>query len=299
MEHKKLYDEVYGEASSDSSDGEEWSGKSTPEKGNEEQSEADSFACKSFRRTGAVHQSNELTPQSARQSLHPDALHGSVSWQHTGELTSNGSNSTAQKRHFGPIINLRLHEHFKIDQYPSRAVKESLAQELGLTFNQVSKWFASTRHYTRVAATKKGTHLENHITTRNMSSVVASMQVTDPKERMMEKLNVCKNDVGNEEMTSGNLNEVIKKDSPVKQEINGGQRTLVTPQESNQSYTTTLGLVVCSKGGYRENHGKNTSSRDVGRPKDNSAEDQNLGLELDERRKKAILRELKRRKMSR
>jgi len=31
----------------------------------------------------------------------------------------------------------RLNQYFTTDQYPSRAVKESLAQELGLTFRQV------------------------------------------------------------------------------------------------------------------------------------------------------------------
>jgi hypothetical protein len=31
----------------------------------------------------------------------------------------------------------RLHEHFKTEQYPSRTVKESLAEELGITSRQV------------------------------------------------------------------------------------------------------------------------------------------------------------------
>ena len=33
----------------------------------------------------------------------------------------------------------KLKAHFKEDPYPSRATKENLAQELGLTFNQVLK----------------------------------------------------------------------------------------------------------------------------------------------------------------
>ena len=74
--------EAYGEAPSDSSDDEEWSGKSTPTKDNEE-SEADSPAGK---------------------SLHPDSLHGSVDKKH-GDLRSNGSNSATRKGHFGPVIN--------------------------------------------------------------------------------------------------------------------------------------------------------------------------------------------------
>uniref|UniRef100_A0A0A9DPX6 Hox1b n=1 Tax=Arundo donax TaxID=35708 RepID=A0A0A9DPX6_ARUDO len=64
---KKLYDEAYGNASSDSSDDEEWSGKSTPGKGNEEQSEADSSSGKFSRTTRIAHHSEELTPVSPQK----------------------------------------------------------------------------------------------------------------------------------------------------------------------------------------------------------------------------------------
>jgi hypothetical protein len=36
----------------------------------------------------------------------------------------------------------RLYEHFKTEQYPSRTVKESLAEELGITSRQVCTPFA-------------------------------------------------------------------------------------------------------------------------------------------------------------
>jgi hypothetical protein len=90
--------EAYGEASSDSSDDEEWSGKNTPIKSNEE-GEADSPAGKG---SSVVHHNNDLTTQSTKKSLH--SLHGSVDEKH-GDLTSNGSNSTARKGHFGPVVN--------------------------------------------------------------------------------------------------------------------------------------------------------------------------------------------------
>ncbi|XP_044352548.1 homeobox protein HOX1A-like [Triticum aestivum] len=172
LDYKKLYDDAYGEAPSDSSDGEDWSGKSTLKEDSEEENEVDSFVHKSSRGTRAVHRGlvndqhsrrltsgpevdhaadgkappgssyredlsqkctpeTEFTPQSPQQSLNY-----SVNWQNTEELlTPNGSSTTGQKRHYGPIINQA--KQFKIHQYPSRVVKESLAQELGLTFHQV------------------------------------------------------------------------------------------------------------------------------------------------------------------
>ncbi|KAG2626343.1 hypothetical protein PVAP13_3KG348700 [Panicum virgatum] len=170
LDYKKLYDEAYGEAPSDSSDDEEWSGKSTPTKDNKE-SEADSPAGK---------------------SLHPDSLHGSVDKKH-GDLRSNGSNSATRKGHFGPVINQKLHEHFKTDPYPSRSVKESLAEELGLTFQQVSKWFESRRHFTRLASSRKGICPDNHRPENTNSPVAASTQLDKPEGTETEKPNVCRN----------------------------------------------------------------------------------------------------------
>ncbi|CAM0954547.1 unnamed protein product [Alopecurus aequalis] len=179
LDYKKLYDDTYGEAPSDSSDGEEWSGKSAFKEDEEERNEVDSFARKSSR--------------------------GARAAQHNGELTSDGSNSKAKKKQFGPIINERLNKHFATDQYPSRAVKESLAQELGLTFRQVNKWFESTRSAARLAAKKNGTHPENHGKKRKRSSVVTHMEVADPKETILEQPNACKNEGIKQDGSSGNL----------------------------------------------------------------------------------------------
>ncbi|KAG8077906.1 hypothetical protein GUJ93_ZPchr0007g4166 [Zizania palustris] len=160
LDYKKLYDEAYGKESSDSSDDEAWSGDGGSQNGNLEDSETDSLAespqCgkRYSKRAPVRHQNNEYT-----QNVRPC---GSVSEQKTEGLCPNRSGSTAKKRHFGPKINQKLKEHFKEDPYPSHATKENLAQELGLTFTQVTKWFSSTRHYSMVAAAKKDGDLENH-----------------------------------------------------------------------------------------------------------------------------------------
>lgn len=272
LDRKKLYDEACREASSDSSDGEDWSGKCTPEKDSEKQSDT-------CRRTGAVRQSNGSTPDNARQSLHR------TNGQHTEELlTSDGSSSTVLRRQFGPIIYQRLHEHFKTDQYPKRAVKESLANELGLTFQQVSKWFETRRYKTRIAAKKNDSCVKNHSIKENQSSVAAHIEATDPKD-LGKKLNVCKNGAANDVMASGILNGGIKQDSPLKQDTSGGLGTHVSPPGSSP------------KGDPIENHGNNTSSRCVGKPKDGYTGNVVLALPVvDDRTKEAAMRELKKRK---
>ncbi|KAL1801950.1 hypothetical protein ACET3Z_030597 [Daucus carota] len=47
---------------------------------------------------------------------------------------------------FGEQATQRLLQSFKENQYPQRTVKESLATELQLTIQQVSKWFENARH---------------------------------------------------------------------------------------------------------------------------------------------------------
>ncbi|XP_044445230.1 homeobox protein HOX1A-like [Triticum aestivum] len=73
LDYKKLYDDAYGEALSDSSDGEDWSGKSTLKEHSEEEIEVDSFVHKSSRRTRDVHR---------------DGFHGFVNDQYSRGLTS-------------------------------------------------------------------------------------------------------------------------------------------------------------------------------------------------------------------
>ncbi|PKA52524.1 Homeobox protein HOX1A [Apostasia shenzhenica] len=52
------------------------------------------------------------------------------------------------------LVNKQLHEAFEENPYPSREKKESLAQELGMAFHQVNKWFDNMRSRSRTSSDK-------------------------------------------------------------------------------------------------------------------------------------------------
>uniref|UniRef100_A0A0D9V5L4 Homeobox domain-containing protein n=1 Tax=Leersia perrieri TaxID=77586 RepID=A0A0D9V5L4_9ORYZ len=216
---------------------------------------------------------------------------GNISEQQTEVLCSNSNGSTSRKRHFGPTINQKLKVYFKEDPYPSRAIKENLAQELGLTFNQVSKWFSSTRHYSRVAATKKENNLENHTAEHNNSNTVDTTELRGSNEMMMGKVSVHRNDTV-ERTGQNNLNESI----PLRQDTSCGQGVVVTPTGVNQNCHIVSKEIGSPKCGTRENQG-NDSTSNIGTPKVKSAEKTSPGVEhADEARRKAIQRELRKMK---
>ncbi|TKW16749.1 hypothetical protein SEVIR_5G319900v4 [Setaria viridis] len=205
LDYKKLYNEAYGKESSKSSDDEEWSGKELLE-GSETDSLGEQLqpAKRCSRRAPAGQQNNEHTPQRER-------LRGSESEQQTEVLRSNGSSSTGRK--FGPIVTQKLKVHFEKDPYPGRVTKENLAQELGLTFNQVCRWFSSTRHYSRVASAKNEKHQDNHTSENNDSTNADSMQT---HAGVMEKLTADRSVIVPEKPTmQNNLNQCNKEDMPL------------------------------------------------------------------------------------
>ncbi|XBI18945.1 homeobox protein HAZ1 [Aegilops tauschii subsp. strangulata] len=337
LDYKKLYDEAYGKETTDSSDEEEWSGHSP--NGNPEDSDTDSFAGPlkpaKTRRARGGHQNNERTPQSERHS-------GSVSEQHP-EVLSNGTSSTVRKKGYGPIVNQKLKAYFEKEPYPSRPAKESLAQELGLTFNQITRWFSSTRHYSRVTAAKKGKRSENY-TAENNGIAADSIQQREPNDSLLGKPNVDRNGIVSEErMAQKNLDEGEKEDTPFRQHISCEQTLDGTPankhntansrevdspigapggnQQSgtsrnaedtplgqdigceqtvvavNQNCTIGSSNVGSPKGVPGGNKRLNNSPRSVGSPRRGSAEKNIPGLEhVDEARRKAILRELRKMK---
>ncbi|CAM0882730.1 unnamed protein product [Alopecurus aequalis] len=324
LDYKKLYDDAYGKETSDPSDEEEWSGNSTHPNGNLDDSDTDSLdgslkpAKSCSKRARGGHQNNDHTPKSEQYC-------GSVSEQRTEVLHSNGSSSTARKR-YGPIVNQKLKAHFEKDPYPSRPTKESLAQELGLTLNQVTKWFASTRHYSRVVAAKKGKRPENNTAETIDRMAADSIPQIESNGRVLEKPILDGNDnVPEERMAQDNLdvnpnrttdsrkvgspngvpggnqyssNSRNAEDAPFRQDVGLDQAMPVTPTTVNQNGTTDSSNVG-SPGMPRGNQ-RRGASKNVGSPRGGSSEKSIPGLEVvDEARKKAILRELRKMKKGR
>uniref|UniRef100_A0A0D9WIR2 PHD-type domain-containing protein n=1 Tax=Leersia perrieri TaxID=77586 RepID=A0A0D9WIR2_9ORYZ len=94
-------------------------------------------------------------------------------------------------------------DYKKMYNYPSSDDKEKLAEELGLTFRQVSKWFETSRRRTRAVVAKRSIHLENHSSKRKRSSSVeSSMRVADT-DITVEKPNGSENDAATSGSGSG------------------------------------------------------------------------------------------------
>lgn len=141
LDYKTLYDETY---QSDTSDDEDWTATAT--------------RSRKKKLTGNVTPAVSPNGNASNTSMHTPKRNAN---QNKVENTNNSptkslvlgvkslsrdkkSGSSPHKR-LGDAIVQRLHKSFKENQYPDRITKESLAQELGLTYQQVAKWFDNTR----------------------------------------------------------------------------------------------------------------------------------------------------------
>ncbi|KAG8500356.1 hypothetical protein CXB51_004249 [Gossypium anomalum] len=79
----------------------------------------------------------KATPKSPAKLLEPTPTPGS---------SGKKAGSSTYKR-LGEAVTQGLQSSFKQNKYPDRAMKESLAKELGITFRQVSKWFENARWF--------------------------------------------------------------------------------------------------------------------------------------------------------
>ncbi|KDP44446.1 hypothetical protein JCGZ_16279 [Jatropha curcas] len=173
LDYKKLYDETYGNASSDSSDDEDFTDDVEPRKRRKEtygSTSSDSSDDEDFiddveprkrRRSTEVGQASvnanafvsktakqDTTPKRHRQKSKFANTSTSSTKGHEGASPSSSSGKPVKSsgyRRLGETVTQGLYKSFKENQYPDRAKKESLAKELGITFQQVSKWFENTR----------------------------------------------------------------------------------------------------------------------------------------------------------
>ncbi|PKA61011.1 Homeobox protein HOX1A [Apostasia shenzhenica] len=135
LDYGKLY--AYGKASSGSSDDEEWNDMNTAKKMKKiDKKEVDEVLnCSSAR-----------TPQ--KLQLISAISASEKGYGHLVRHASHVSSSTVQR---SQVPSKELFEAFQENHYPTREKKESLAQELGMTFQQVTRWFENARRRWRVS----------------------------------------------------------------------------------------------------------------------------------------------------
>ncbi|KAK4258817.1 hypothetical protein QN277_005220 [Acacia crassicarpa] len=149
LDYKKLYDETYKNASSDTSDDEDWT--ASPGSSRKKKATSKGPSVSPNGKTSIpdhMPKGTENTPKSNSRPTKVENMDNSPTKSLEGSKRV-GSNdkkrgSSTHKRLGEDVVKV-LHKNFKENQYPDRATKESLAQELGLTFNQVSKWFENAR----------------------------------------------------------------------------------------------------------------------------------------------------------
>ncbi|CAN0898219.1 Homeobox protein HAZ1 [Linum grandiflorum] len=149
LDYKKLYDETYGNGSSDSSDDEDYTG-TVRKKVRKVSTETAPFSTarrdvvgKSALRSLEIKQSlgdNEFTPEkrSSRKHIVRDEDQGS-------SLPTPIRKRNAIYKKLGEAATQILRKSFEENQYPNHSTKDKLAKELELTVRQVAKWFENAR----------------------------------------------------------------------------------------------------------------------------------------------------------
>ncbi|KAI4295722.1 hypothetical protein L6164_035738 [Bauhinia variegata] len=149
LDYKKLYDETYHNVQCSSSDDEDWTESTAP-------SGRKRFTNNVASVSSDANQIQKDTTHTPRRNTRQNKVETT---DNSPIKSSEGSRSSTYRRLDEAVVQ-RLYKSFKENQYPVRAAKESLAQELGLTLRQVSKWFEnarwSFRHSSRMEASTGG-----------------------------------------------------------------------------------------------------------------------------------------------
>ncbi|XP_065619319.1 homeobox protein HAT3.1 [Quercus suber] len=168
LDYKKLHDEEYGNISTDSSDDEDWNGIAAPKKRKRTTGEVAPMSPNGRTPNGKnnddikhnLKETNRTPKRNTRQKANVKDTNNSPmkSPNGSGKSGSSGKRTTSAYKKLGEAVTQRLYKSFKENQYPERATKESLAQELGLTFQKVSKWFENARW-----SFNHSSHMEAHM----------------------------------------------------------------------------------------------------------------------------------------
>ncbi|PON90616.1 Octamer-binding transcription factor [Trema orientale] len=173
LDYKRLHDETYGNVPSDSSDDEDWNGTAATRKRKKttgqvapELPNGTASTDKNEATTEAINhnlENNEpISRRRTRQKSVAKDTNNSPSkcLEGSPKSGSTGSRVKSSYRRLGEAVTQNLfvqslYKSFKENQYPDRARKQSLAEELGLTSQQVSKWFENMRWSSRHSSCKE------------------------------------------------------------------------------------------------------------------------------------------------
>ncbi|KAM4088726.1 hypothetical protein ACJW30_07G090400 [Castanea mollissima] len=239
LDYKKLHDEEYGNISTDSSDDEDWNGIAAPKKRKRTTGEVAPVSPNGRTPNGKnnkeiKHNLKEIDrapKRNTRQKANVKDTNNSPmkSPNGSGKSGSIGKRTTSAYKKLGEAVTQRLYKSFKENQYPERATKESLAQELGLTFQKVSKWFENARwsfnHSSHMEA-----HMANSASKKDTPSPQKNKKTLEPVPGMFTRDSTC----------NGAPNKALPKDNIIMPEHSGNSRDseLVT-QERNERKSTT------------------------------------------------------------
>ncbi|CAK9181148.1 unnamed protein product [Ilex paraguariensis] len=203
LDYKKLHDEAYGNVSSDSSD-EDFTDAAVPKKRRNKTGKIASVSpngkfplAKKVRNARDMkydQNENEKTPKRRNQKkldLEDTYSSPAKSQKGSSEPGSSGQSiTTSPHKRLGEAVTQRLFESFKINQYPERAVKENLANELGLRVQQVSKWFENARWSSRHSL-----HMESQIAESSRNRGTPPPEINkkplEPEPNMLAKGAAC------------------------------------------------------------------------------------------------------------
>ncbi|XP_065870296.1 homeobox protein HAT3.1 [Euphorbia lathyris] len=147
LDYKKLYDETYGNVSSDTSNDEDYFDALGPLDNTKAASGSANGKISARKIANRAQKDSKYIPKRSRRKSNSENASGVSFEVHEGSLPSSSSGKRVKKVHkrLGEAATQGLYKLFKENQYPNRAAKESLAKELGITFQQVNKWFDNAR----------------------------------------------------------------------------------------------------------------------------------------------------------
>ncbi|TXG64179.1 hypothetical protein EZV62_011173 [Acer yangbiense] len=234
MDYKKLYDETYGNLSSDSSDDEDWTdnvpsriGEGSPVSANGKAS-----VVRNQKTRKDINQNRKKTegPRKRKtcQNLNPDDTNILPAKSHEDCSTPGSSDKRSRPsyKRLGDHVTQRLYNSFQQDKFPDRTTKESLAKELELTFRQVSKWFENARwSFNHSSSMPMDTRMGKSDPEKGTSVPRSNKQLPQPGPETVTRVSTCN---GTENVESSEARADVRDSEMATEESNREESTMST-----------------------------------------------------------------------